>query len=115
MSKKYLKKNEFKYNTSPNVRRADGRGHMAYVSAKQGHKAKVNIITHSKIFYEEPTIKMHKNPDRESTYKKPSYFSVPRWENEKYLKRPEGGYWKLDKKDRIAIKKANKKYAKKKK
>ena len=70
----------------------------------KGIKLRSIIITHSKTFYEEPTIKMHKNPDREGTYKKPSYFSVPRWENEKYLKPPEGGYWELDKKDRIAIK-----------
>ena len=113
--KKYLQKNEFKYVKSPAVLRPDGKGHVGYVSARRGHKAKVNIITHSKTFFGEPTFEMHKNPDRETTYKKPSRFSVPRWENDKHLKEPEAGYWKIDKKDRIAIKKVNKKYEKKRK
>lgn len=112
--KKYLRKSEFRYDTSPTVRRADGKGHVAYVSAKYGHKSKINIITHAKTFYEEPTMLMAVNPDRASTYKRPSRFSVPRWENDKYLKPPQGGYWKLSKQDRIAVKKFNKKYAKKK-
>ena len=112
--KKYLRKNEFRYDTSPNVRRADGKGHMAYVSAKQGHRAKINIITHASSFHNEPTMKMVINPDRTSTYNKPSRFSVPRWENDTYLKEPNRGYWKISKQDRIAIKKFNKKYDKKK-
>ena len=112
--KKYLRKNEFRYNANPDVARPDGRGHMAYVSAKYGHKSKINIVTHSRTFYDEPTTLMRVNPDRMSTYKKSSRFSVPRWENDKYLKSPQGGYWKLSKEDRIAIKKFNKKYAKKK-
>ena len=115
MSKKYLKKNEFRYDTNPAVRRPDGRGHVVYVSAKQGHNAKINVITHAKTFFDEPTIKLQRNPNRMSTYKSPSRFSIPVWEKDKYLITPEKGYWRLDKRDRIAIKKANKKYAKRRK
>ena len=31
MSKKYLSKNEFRYNTNPNVKRDDGEFHVAFV------------------------------------------------------------------------------------
>lgn len=111
--KKYLQKNEFRYNTNPAVKNPSGNGHVGYVSAKHGHKAKINIITHSETFYGEPTQKLSKNPNKESKDPRPSRFSVPRWENDKYLKDFPKGYWRLDKADRIAIKKFNKKYEKK--
>ena len=108
--KKYLAKNEFRYNMHPDVVRKDGKGHISYVSAKQGHKAKVNVITHSKVFYGEPTYPLKQNPDRESTYKTQSYYSKPVWQSDSYLSKPNSGYWKLSKADRIAIKKTNKKF-----
>lgn len=111
--KKYLQKNEFRYNTNPAVQNSLGEGHTAYVSAKHGHKSKINIITHGKTFYGEPTVKMSKNPNKESKDPRPSRFSVPRWENDNYLKESPKGYWKIHKADRIAIKKFNKKYEKK--
>lgn len=112
--KKYLSKNEFRYNTNPNVRNPRGEGHMAYVSAKRGHESKINIITHAKTFYGEPTSEMKKNPDRANPSKTKSRFSVPRWEKDHYLVRPEKGYWRIDKRDKTAIKKFNKKYQKRK-
>ena len=111
--KKYLKKNEFKYNKNPAVKNPKGEGHTAYVSARRGNKFKINIITHAKNFFGEPTVPLHKNPHRDKPSKKPSNFSVPRWEQEQYLKEKPKGFWKLDKKDKIAIKKFNKKYNKK--
>lgn len=111
--KKYLKKNEFRYNKNPAVKNPRGEGHNAYVSARYKDKFKINIITHAKSFFGEPTIPLHKNPERSKPSKKQSRFSVPRWEQERYLKEDSKGYWKLDKKDKIAIKKFNKKYFKK--
>ncbi len=110
--KKYLRKNEFRYDTSPKVRRSDGKGHNAYVSAKQGHQAKINIITHAKTFFDEPTVPMHKNPNRSKPDQRQSYFSVPRWESDNFLKNKSEGSWVLHKKDRIQIKKFNKRYDK---
>lgn len=107
---KYLKKNEFRYNKNPAVKNRRGEGHTAYVSARRGNKFKINIITHSKSFYGEPTHLMRKNPNRSKPSKRSSYFSVPRWEQERYLRDKPKGYWKLDKKDKTAIKKFNKKY-----
>ena len=110
--KKYLRKSEFRYNKNPVVINPKGEGHTVYVSARRGNKWKTNIITHSNTFYGEPTVPMHKNPDRSKPSSRRSYFSVPRWEQEQYIKDKPKGYWKLDKKDRIAIKKFNKKYNK---
>jgi len=110
LSKKYLRKNEFRYNTNPNVRRHDGEYHTAYVSAKHGHKSKINIITHSKTFYGKPTKEMSVNPNRSKFDKRTSRFSVPVWENDVYLKNKPKGLWKLHKKDKKTIRKANKRY-----
>lgn len=112
MSKKYLRKNEFRYNTNPNVRRPDGKYHTAYVTAKHGHKSKINIITHSKSFYGKPTKEMYQNPDRAKYSDRKSRFSVPRWENDKYLKDFPKGFWKIHNEDKKAIRKYNKKYFK---
>lgn len=112
--KKYLRKNEFRYDISPKVRRPDGKGHNVYVSVKQGHRAKINVITHSKSFFDEPTIPMRKNPNRSNPDKRQSYFSAPRWESDEYLKQKSSGIWRLHKADRNRIKKVNKKYEKKK-
>ncbi len=112
LSKKYLRKNEFRYDTNPNVRRNDGEFHTAYVSAKHGHKSKINIITHSNNFYGQPTREMYKNPNRSKFDKRKSRFSVPVWENDTYLKDQPKGQWKLHKKDYKAIRTANKKYLK---
>lgn len=110
--KKYLRKNEFKYDRSPSVTRHDGKGHVVYVSAKHGHKAKINVITHSEKFFDEPTKQLGKNPNRESKDSRQSRFSVPRWESDTYLESPKSGFWKFTKKDRKTVKKFNKHYKK---
>ena len=111
--KKYLRKNEFRYDTSPKVRRPDGRGHTVYVSAKQGHQAKVNVITHSTTFFGEPTHELSKNPQRDTRNRRPARFSSPRWESDTDLKNPPRGIWRLEKKDRRRILNFNRKYKKK--
>ena len=111
ISKKYLRKNEFRYNTSPRVKRPDGKGHVSYVSARLGHKYKINVITHSPTFFGKPTKELSSNPEIGSKYKGVSRFSVPVWEKDIYLKNKANGIWRLTKADKIAIKKFNKKYA----
>jgi hypothetical protein len=117
ISKKYLRKSEFRVSTHPDVISPRGDTHVVYVSAKRGHKAKVNVITHAKTFFGEPTEEMHLNPNRVKSKKikdkKPSRFSVPVWHSDTTIKEKPKGYWKLHKNDKIAIKKFNKKYAKK--
>ena len=111
--KKYLTKNEFRYNTNPEVLRPDGEGHIAYITARRGHYFKINTITHSKTFYDEPTELLSKNPEIGSKDKRPSRFSVPRWQKESGLRERPKGFWRMSKEDRINIKKFNKKYDKK--
>ena len=95
------------------MKRNDGRGHVAYISARQGNNFKINTITHATTFYGEPTVKFSTNPNLSSKDTRPSRFSVPRWQNANSLKANPKGYWRLSKVDRIKIKKFNKKYAKK--
>ena len=109
--KKYLSKSDFHYDTSPNVRRFNGRGHVVYRSAVHKDKSKINVITHSDKFYNEPTRPLLKNPEIKSNDKRQSNYSVPRWEKTKYLVPPKG-MWRLTKKDKKAIKKFNSKYKK---
>ena len=114
-NKKYLRKNEFRYDSNPAVKNPRGQGHMAYVSVRQGHKAKINIITHAKTFFGEPTMELRENPNRSKPSKRPSRFSVPIWEKDKYLKEKPNETWRLSKLDRSEIRKFNVKYRKKKK
>ena len=114
ISKKYLRKNEFRYNTNPAVKNPRGKGHTVYVSARRGKQYKTNVITHAKAFYGEATTPLKQNPERSKPSGRVSYFSVPRWEQEQFLKNKPKGVWKLSKADRIAIKKFNKKYSRKK-
>lgn len=108
--KKYLRKNNFRYNTNPNVLNLHNEGHTAFITAKHGHKAKINIITHSKEFYGMPTKELSQNPNKANPSKKKSRYSIPVWENEKYLKDNAKGYWKISKRDNKQIRKDNKKY-----
>lgn len=110
MSKKYLSKNEFRYNTNPNVKRDDGEFHVAFVSAQRGHKKKINIITHSKTFYGKPTLPLLNNPNKSKYDKRQSRASVSVWEKDSYLKDKAKGVWFMSKKDKYKIKKFNKKY-----
>lgn len=107
--KKYLRKNDFYYNTNPVIKNPKGEGHMFYATAKHGHRVKGNIITHGKAFFGEPTYPLRKNPNRESSDKRKSRFSIPYWEKDKHLVKPNKGYWKMSKADRAAIKKVTKK------
>ena len=110
MSKnKYLSKSDFYYDTSPKVRRRDGKGHVVYRTAVHNKKSKINVITHSDTFFGEPTHSLSRNPEIGSSYKKTSRFSVPRWENTHYLKHVKG-FWRLSPSDKKKIKKFNSKY-----
>ena len=93
------------------MKRNDGRGHIAYISARQGNNFKINTITHATTFYGEPTIELSTNPNVSSKDKRISRFSVPVWQSANSLKTKPKGVWRLSKRDRVKIKKFNKKYA----
>ena len=110
---KYLRKNEFRYNKNPEVKNPRGEGHVAYVSVRHKKRSKINIITHSKTFYGEPTESLSKNPNVSKSSKRGSRFSVPVWEHNSYLTEKPKGEWRLSNQDKKKIHKFNKKYAKK--
>ena len=110
---KYLRKNEFRYNTNPEVKNPRGEGHVAYVSVRHKRNSKINIITHSKTFYGEPTERLSQNPEKSKISERESRFSVPRWEHNSFLKETPKGVGKMSNEDRKKIHKFNKKYAKK--
>ena len=77
MSKKYLRKSEFRYNTGPKVVRPDGKGHPTYISARYKNKYKFNVITHSDTFFDEPTHHLTVEPNRNKKKKlKKLYFQI---------------------------------------
>ena len=111
--KKYLRKNEFRYNTNPDVKNPRGEGHMAYVTVRRKKHSKINIVTHAKNFYGEPTYPLHRNPNVSKPSKRTSYVSVPVWERNSYLKDKPDGVWRMSNQDRKMVHKINKKHAKK--
>ena len=108
-----MRKNEFRYNTNPDVINPMGEGHIAYVSVKNKKHSKINIITHSKSFYGQPTYLLKKNPNISKPSKRQSYVSIPVWEKNSYLVEKPKGIWHLSNVDRKSIRKFNKKYARK--
>ena len=108
-----MRKNEFRYNKNPVVKNPRGEGHIGYITVRHKKRSKVNIITHAKTFFGEPTNPLHKNPEVSKPSKKQSYFSVPRWEQNSHLKDSPKGVWHMSNKDRKSIRKFNKQYAKK--
>lgn len=114
-NKKYLRKSEFRVSTHPDVISPRGDTHVVYVSARRGHKAKVNVITHSETFFGKPTEKMYLNPNRtDKKDSRPSRYSVPVWHSDTTIEeKPKKGYWLIHKRDKVAIKKFNKKYGQK--
>lgn len=110
---KYLRKNEFKYNTNPDVKNRRGEGHIAYVTVRHKRNSKINTITHSKTFYGEPTHPLSKNPNLSDHSARQSRVSVPVWEKNSYLKDAPRGTWKMSRQDRKLIRKINKRYSKK--
>jgi len=110
---KYLRKNEFRYNTNPEVKNPRGEGHIGYVTVRHKKHSKINVVTHAQNFYGESTYPLKKNPNVSKPSNRISRVSVPVWEKNSYLKDKPQGDWKMSKEDRKTIRKINKKYANK--
>ena len=114
MDFKYLQKNEFRYNENPDLKNKSGKGHPVYVTAQYGNHSKINVITHSNSFFKEPTEELLKNPQINKKDKRQSRFSVPRWEENRYIQNKPYGTWHMSNKDRLKIHKFNRHYKEKK-
>lgn len=83
MSKKYLRKNEFRIDYNPAHYGKNEEPHPAYITARRDHKYKANSITHSRFTTDGfSTHKIDENPNKLSKDKRQTRLSPPYWQNE---------------------------------
>ena len=86
--------------------------HPAHAFAESNKKYKVNVITHSKRFFERKTNKLFDNPNKNNNQKdkRPSRLSIPKWLDKKnFVKKPLKN-WRMSKRNRALQRKINKRY-----
>lgn len=111
MSKKYLRKNEFRMDLNPAHYGKKEKAHPAYITAKRGHKYKANSITHARFANNAGTFDVFENPNKKSSdFKRKTRISKPYWQSEKQFSKEKLQNFSFSKKTRYAIKKINKKY-----
>lgn len=111
MSKKYLRKNEFRIDNNPSHYGENKKPHPAYITAKYGHKYKANNITHSRMTTDgQPTYTLSENPNKLSKDKRNTRISPPYWQNTKQFSEEPLSNFRFSNKTRREIKKFNKKY-----
>lgn len=112
MSKKYLRKNEFRIDINPIHLGKSKKPHPAYISAKCGHKYKANSITHSRTINGIVNFDVFENPDKRSKdTKRKTRVSAPYWQNENQFG-DKLNTFRFSRKTRNQIKKFNKKFYK---
>lgn len=110
MSKKYLRKNEFRIDYNIKHFGKNEKPHPAYISARLGHKYKANLITHSRKTTDGfNTYDVHENPNKLSKDKRQTRISPPFWQNENQFGEKKG---KASKNLRRKIVNYNKKFYK---
>lgn len=112
MSKKYLRKSEFRMDLNPLHKNSKGENHPAYISVKHGHKCKANTITHADDIDGKDTLKLVKNPNLLSKDKRQSKLSPPFWQSEKQFGKEKLSNFRFSKQEKSKIRKYNKKFKK---
>lgn len=111
MSKKYLRKNEFRMDINSNHFGKEKVPHPAYITARYGHKYKANSITHSRKTNDGfDTLDIEENPDMFSKDKRRTRISPPFWQKEEQFGKEKLNNFRFSKKARNKIKKYNKKF-----
>lgn len=110
MSKKYLRKNEFRLDINPNHMGKDKKAHPAYISAKYNHSYKANLITHSKNVKGVDYYVLDENPDKLTRDRRKTKISPPYWQSEKQFSKNTLSNFRFSNKTRKSIKKYNKKF-----
>lgn len=110
MSKKYLKKNEVRFDLNSNHQSVNKQPHPAYITAKKGHKYMANTITHSRYVNNIETLDVCENPDKISKDKRKSRLSPPFWQGEKSFSKEKIPNFRFGKESKKKIKKYNKKF-----
>ena len=111
MSKKYLRKNEFRMDNNPNHFGIKKKPHPAYITAKHKHMFKANTITHSREIADgSKTYEIGENPNKLSKDKRRTRISPPFWQKEEQFGKEKLNNFRFLKKTRKKIKKFNKRF-----
>ena len=111
MSKKYLRKNEFRMDFNPNHFGKENKPHPAYITAKHKHMFKANTITHSrKTTDNKNTLTIDENPNKLSKDKRRTRISPPFWQKEEQFSKNKLQNFRFSRKTRKRINKFNKKF-----
>lgn len=111
MSKKYLKKNEFRFDNNPKHFGKDKKPHPAYITARYGHEYKANSITHARFTTDGiPTEKISENPDKTSKDKRQTRISPPYWQSKNLFGDEKLTNFRFSNKTKKEIRKINKKF-----
>ena len=112
MSKKYLRKNEFRMDLNPKHFGAKKEPHPAYITAKHGHMFKANSITHSRRTTDgRKTYDIFENPDKLSKDKnRKTRISPPFWQKQEQFSSKKLNNFRFSNQSRKEIKKINKKF-----
>lgn len=114
MSKKYLRKNEFRLDLNQKHYGKKEKPHPAYITAKRGKKFRANSITHSRKTTDgRETFTINENPNKSNKKNKDerkTRISEPYWQNEKQFSQEKLTNFRFSKRTRIEIAKINKKY-----
>ena len=111
MSKKFLRKNEFRIDNNPAHFGKSGQKHPAYITARYGHKYKANSITHSRYTTDgRKTFSILENPNKKSRDKRETRISPPFWQNEKLFSEKTLNNFRFSKKTRSDVRKFNKRF-----
>ena len=110
MSKKYLRKSEFRIDLNPAHRGSNGENHPAYITARKGHKYKANTITHARNVDGVKTLNVGENPNKLSKDERNSRVSPPFWQGEKSFSKEKLPNFRFNKQSKKKIRKYNKKF-----
>lgn len=110
MSKKYLRKSQFRIDLNPAHRGSNGENHPAYITARKGHKYKANTITHARNVDGFETLDVSENPNKLSKDKRKSRVSPPFWQGEKSFSEEKLSNFRFSKQSKKKIRKYNKKF-----
>lgn len=113
MSKKYLRKNEFRMDLNPAHYGKKEKPHPAYITAKRGHKYKANSITHARFVNNKPTKDFGENPNKTNKLNKDlrvTRLSQPFWQNATQFSEVKLTNFRFSNRTRKKIRKYNKNF-----
>lgn len=111
MSKKYLRKNEFRIDNNPKHYGEKKEPHPAYITARYGHSYRANLITHSRKTKDGfDTYIISENPNKKSHDGRATRVSPPFWQKDNLFSQNVLPNFKFSKRTRKQIRNYNKKY-----